>query len=243
MGQRQLLLIVLHDDKPEGQARDSRTFPFFYPDNGLDVFQHVLEVPAFSVLAIGFLRRSINAEHQAVKTGIDEPTCRCLVEFHMAVGAGMDHDIFGFGIGDHFEQIRIQEGLAPIPEHDQEQVIAHIIDEILESVKREQAGGPRRRLRRRQAQGARKVTEIRRLDLGDDRVPQRPWRQKKLVESGQKKVMDFLGGKTFDLERNSLEFEFQPAPDEDVRQLRKDIPEFEYLHLIGHLNRRSRANG
>lgn len=224
---RPLFLIVVHDDKPEGQERRGGSPPFFRFDYRPDIFQNQREIPAPPILPIGLVRRSVYAEHQAVQTGIHQEVRGSVAEFDIPVSAGMQHDIFRLGIGYHFEQSGIQKRFAPIPEHDQEQIITVLVDEILEFFVGENAFGARAVFRRREAERTGHVAEVGRFHLADDRVPERFLGKDKLVAAGLEKVSDFLGGEILDFKGDLLEFEFQPPAQQKIRDLGQDIAELE----------------
>jgi hypothetical protein len=88
-----------------------------------------------SIRLIGFLTDAIQGENNGIEPRRNQPICPLPVLEEMAVRAGYEFDSLLLGIGDHLVDGWVEEGLPPIPEKNQKNVIAYFIDEFLIKIK------------------------------------------------------------------------------------------------------------
>lgn len=226
----EFVLVVAHDD--EAHVDEGR-WTFLAFSNALepfDVLDDAFEISAFSVLFVGLLRSAVHGHDEAVQPRVHKLFSAFLRQARISIGTGVDDHAPGFCIGDHAGEVGMEEGLAPSPEDEEQKRIAHFVHEGRECFKGQKGGRSGMGHGRGQAEGTFQIAEIDGFDLGNDRLAQRGSGQKVLVQASLKEIEGLDGRHALHPVREHFEFKFESAPEEEVRNMPRDLVEMKYSH-------------
>ena len=130
------VFVVFHDDKLQVDQGMAALQIAFCLNEQANAVEHAVKIAAYAVFDIAFGRDAVQRDHEFGQAGIDDVSSGFPIFDVVDIGAGQCGDIVRGGQSDHVGEVFVDKGFALIPQHEEQEMIGLLFEDMFEVFKR-----------------------------------------------------------------------------------------------------------